>query len=338
MNTTVRTGPISLRLRPRAVVAGTLVAVAVVVAAILAVGTGDVRIAPGEVIRTLFGQGDRATEYVVLKLRLPRTLTAIMVGAALGVSGAVFQSLARNPLGSPDVVGFTTGAATGAIVQILVIGGGPLLLAGSAVGGGVLTAALVYVLAYRRGVQGYRLVLIGIGVSAMLVSVNSFLITRAEVTEAQRANAWLFGSLNGRSWEHVGMIAAALALVLPVLAAAARNLPLLELGDDAAKGLGVPVERVRLTLMVTAVALCSVATASVGLIEFVALTAPQIARRLTRSPGPGLVASGLTGGLVLLGSDVVAQRLTDGQVPVGVVTAALGGCYLAWLLTRERRG
>ncbi|MEV7013860.1 iron chelate uptake ABC transporter family permease subunit [Streptosporangium sp. NPDC051022] len=321
----------------RPLIAGAGLAAVTALLSVYAIGVGDVPLTPAEVVATLLGRGDAAAEFVVMTLRVPRVVIALLVGAALGVSGAVFQSLSRNPLGSPDVIGFTTGAATGAIVQILVIGGGPALLAGSAVGGGVAAAGLVYLLAYRRGVQGQRMVLIGIGVSAMLYSVNSFLITRAEVTAAQRANAWLFGSLNGRGWEHVGMVAVALAVLLPPVLALGPRMSLLEMGDDVAGGLGVPAERTRLTLMLAAVGLCATATAAVGPLEFVALTAPQLARRLTRTTGSGLVTSALMGGALLLAADVAAQRVPgSGQVPVGVMTAAIGGCYLAYLLSRRR--
>ncbi len=307
---------------------------------VVSVGTGEISIPPDEVVATLFGGGDRATSFVIETLRLPRALTGALIGIALGASGAIFQSITRNPLGSPDIVGFIQGAAAFAVLQIVVFGGGTFATAASAVVGGVGTAALVYALAARGGVSGYRLVLIGIGVSFMLIAVTDYLLTRSTLEQAQSAQIWLTGSLNGRGWEHVRPIAVALAVLLPVTALLIRPLRMLELGDDTARALGVAVERSRLALVFIAVGLCAVATASAGPIVFVALAAPQIARRLTHATGPGVACAALMGGVLLLGADVASQRLFgDLQLPVGVMTGVCGGVYLTWLLTREwKRG
>jgi iron complex transport system permease protein len=306
---------------------------------VLSVGTGELSIQPGEVIETLLGGGDRGTRFIVETLRLPRALTGILVGASLGAAGAIFQSLTRNPLGSPDVVGFVQGASAGAVLEIVVLGGGEVAIAAGAVVGGVATAVLVYVLALRGGgVQGYRLVLIGLGIAAMLVAVTDYLLTRSTLEQAQAANVWLTGSLNGRGWEHVRPVAVALAILLPATALLARRLRMLELGDDLARALGVPIESSRLALMFVAVALAAVATASAGPVVFVALAAPQIARRLTRASGPGVACAALTGAALLLGADYLSQRaFGPTQLPVGVVTGVGGGLYLIWLLHREWR-
>ena len=319
-------------------VAGALTA-ALLALFVLSVGTGELSIPPGDVIATLMGGGDRSTRFIIETLRLPRALTGILVGASLGAAGAIFQSIARNPLGSPDVVGFVQGASAGAVLEIVVFGGGELAVAAGAVVGGVATAVLVYVLALRGGgVQGYRLVLIGIGIAAMLVAVTDYLLTRSTLEQAQAANVWLTGSLNGRGWEHVRPVAAALAILLPATALLARRLRMLELGDDLARALGVPVESSRLALIFVAVALAAVATASAGPVVFVALAAPQIARRLTRASGPGVACAALTGAALLLGADFASQRaFGPTQLPVGVVTGVGGGLYLIWLLRREWR-
>ncbi|WP_020574999.1 FecCD family ABC transporter permease [Actinopolymorpha alba] len=333
-----RGGRLSFLVDMRALVVCVALAAAALAVGLVGIATGDFPVSVPDVFRTLVGEGTKATDFIVLTLRLPRVLTALLVGAALGVGGAVFQSLSRNPLGSPDIVGFTTGAASGAVVALLVFHAGALVVSGAAIGAGMLTALLVYVLAFRRGVQGYRLVLIGIGISAVLSSVNSYLITRADVTDAQGAAIWLIGSLNGRGWEHVRPVAAALILLLPVVFLLGPRLRLLEMGDDAAKALGVSAERSRLALVVAAVAVTAVATASAGPVGFVALAAPQLARRLTRQPGVGLVTSALMGAFLLVTSDLAAQRLfAPTQLPVGVMTGAVGGVYLAWLLAREWR-
>lgn len=324
--------------RPRTLLVCLGLLVAVVGVSLVTIGTGEYPMSVPDVVRTLLGGGDQSMHFVVMTLRLPRVLVACFVGAALGVSGGIFQSLTRNPLGSPDIIGFTSGAATGALVAIIGFGGGSARIALAALVGGIVTAAAVYLLAYRKGVQGYRLVLVGIGISAVLTSINSYLLTRADLTTAQNAAIWLVGSLNGRGWEHVRPVGLALLVLLPLAFALGRRLLMLEMGDDVCKALGIPVERSRLALVLVAVALCAVAVASAGPIAFVALAAPQVARRLTRAPGPGLAAAALMGALVLTASDLGAQRLlAPTQLPVGVMTGLVGGCYLAWLLSREWR-
>jgi iron-siderophore transport system permease protein len=327
---------LAMRTPPRVslVCAGLVLATAAV--AIAAIGTGDYPLSPGDVVATLVGRGDPASAFVIETLRAPRVLTALLVGAAFGIAGAIFQSVSRNPLGSPDVVGFTTGSATGALLVILVLGETSLRVGAGAVAGGVLAATAVYLLSLRGGVHGHRLVLVGIGVAAMLESVNGYLITRATQEDAFAAAHWLVGSVNGRGWEHVWPLAAALALAAPALLALARPLAALEMGDDTARALGIRVERSRAAAIFTAVGLTAVATASAGPVAFVALAAPQVARRLTRSATPGLLAAGLMGALMLVAGDLAAQRGLDADLPVGIVTGALGGVYLGWLLFSGR--
>ncbi len=323
---------VALRVQRRPLIVAALLAAACAALGVAGMALGDFPLSVGEVLRTLAGEGEPGSEFIVTTLRLPRVLTAILVGAAFGVSGAIFQSIARNPLGSPDVIGFTTGSATGALLVIIAVGAGSAQLAAGAVAGGLVAAVAVYLLAYRGGVQGYRLVLVGIGVSAMLLSVNAYLITRASRQDAYVAAHWLVGSLNGRGWEHVYPVAAALAVLLPVALLLSRRLAMLELGDDAAKALGVPVERTRLAMVLLAVALVAVGTASTGPVAVVALAAPQFARRLSNAAVPGLAGAALTGALIMLASDLAAQHLLGVALPVGVATGIVGGLYLAWLL------
>jgi iron complex transport system permease protein len=327
---------VSVRIPRRATAVCACLLVATFAVAVVGLATGDYPLPLSDVLASLVGQGDPASSFIVETLRAPRVLTGLLVGAAFGIAGAIFQSVSRNPLGSPDIVGFTTGSATGALIVILALGesSGPVGL--GAVAGGVIAAAAVYLLSVRNGVQGTRLVLVGIGIAAMLESVNAYLITRATREDAFAAAHWLVGSLNGRGWEHVWPVAAVLVLAVPVALALARPLALLEMGDDAALALGVPVERSRAAVIFLAVALTAVATASAGPVAFVALAAPQLARRLTRSAAPGLLAAGLMGALLLAASDLAAQRLLDADLPVGVLTGALGGIYLGWLLFTGR--
>ncbi|GLZ10965.1 ABC transporter permease [Actinomadura sp. NBRC 104425] len=338
----VRTGAaggLSLRFRIRALVVAAACLLAALAVAVLAIGSGDYPMAPGEVVRTLLGGGDPAQTFIVRELRLPRAAAALAVGAALGLAGAIFQSLVRNPLGSPDILGFTQGASAGVLVMIAVAGGSSVAVATGAVVGGVATGAAIYLLAGRHGAHGQRLVLVGIGVAAMLTGVNGYLLTRAQITEAARAVLWLTGSLDGRDWSDTAPLLVALAVLVPVvLVGCGRQMRMLELGDDAAHGLGVPVHRVRALLLAAAVLLAAFAAAAAGPVSFVALTAPQLARRLTRTPGPNLLPSLCMGAALLAAADFAGQRTFPGhQLPVGVVTGLLGGGYLVWLLVTERR-
>jgi iron complex transport system permease protein len=324
---------LAFRVHPRSVLVCAALLAATSLAAVVSIGTGDFPLPADEVVAVLIGQGDPASEFIVETLRMPRVLTAILVGGAFGIAGAIFQSISRNPLGSPDMIGFTMGSVTGAVIVILVIDGTTGQIALGAIAGGLVTAVVIYLLALRGGVQGYRLVLVGIGISAVLQAINAYLVARATREDAYEAAHWMIGSVNGRGWEHVWPVAAALAVLVPAALVLSRPLALLEMGDDAARALGVRAERSRLTLAFVAVGLTAVATASTGPIAFVALAAPQIARRLTHSAAPGLVAAALMGALLLVVSDLAAQRLLSIDLPVGVMTGALGGVYLCWLLS-----
>jgi iron complex transport system permease protein len=265
---------------------------------------------------------------------------ALLVGAALGASGATFQSLTRNPLGSPDFIGLTTGAASGALLAILVFDARGLPVAAGAILGCLITSAGVYLLAFRRGTQPIRLVLMGIGVSALLESFNSYLILKARLSDALAAQRWLIGSVGGRGWTDVLLVAAPLVVALPLVLYLTRQLAMLNLGDETAVLHGVPVERSRASLALGAVVLAAASTAAAGPVAFVALAAPHLANRLTRAPGAGVLPSAAMGALLVGVSDWLAQRvLPEQDVPVGVVTAAFGGAYLTWLLVHEwRRG
>ncbi|MEU8252027.1 iron chelate uptake ABC transporter family permease subunit [Nonomuraea sp. NPDC048916] len=332
----VRLGPWSLRLAPRALLVSLVLVLAGFVVAVLAISTGEFTVPVPDVPAALFGDGPPVAELIVNKLRAPRVLTGLLVGAAFGLSGAIFQSLTRNPLGSPDFIGFTAGASTGGILAV-VAGGSALQIAGGSLAGCVLTAALVYALAFRRGVQGYRLVLVGIGVNALLISANSYLLTRANINDAATAAAWLTGSLGGRDWDYVLPLTVALAVLLPACAYVSRPLRMIEMGDDSARSMGIGVEAVRAVAITAGVLLCGVATAAAGPVVFVALAAPQLARRLTRSPGVTMASSALVGAVLLTAADLAAQRVfAPVQLPVGVLTAAIGGTYLALLLRKDR--
>ncbi len=330
---------LALRWRPRAVVVGAVVAVVVLGLGVLAMTRGSSSLTPADVVTVLLGEGDTRATKIVLGIRLPRAVTGVLVGAALGVAGAVFQSISRNVLGSPDIIGFTTGAATGAIVQIVVFEGGPVAVGASAVVSGLACAVVVYLLALKGSRSGgYRLILVGVGVGAILSALNGLLLTRAGLDQAVEAQVWLAGSLAGSSWKQATPLAVAVAVLLPLVAWLGRRLAYLELGDDSATQLGVRVERTRLALMLLGVGLTGVAIATAGPISFVALAAPQLARHLMRASAPPVVGSALLGAALLVGADLASQHLPLGiAMPVGLMTGLLGGVYLAWLLTRTKK-
>ena len=314
-----------------------LLAVAAVVFALIALGTGDFPLSIPEVVQAMFATDGGFATTIVLEWRLPRVLAALAFGAAMGVAGAIFQSLTRNPLGSPDIIGFSTGSYTGALIVITLVGDAYLSTAVGALLGGLATAFVVYLLAYRRGVQGFRLIIVGIAVTAMLHGLNTWMLLKAETEVAMTASIWGAGSLGLIGWQQAVPAFVALAVLVPFVIILSGPMRQLEIGDDAAKAHGVRVEPARLALLVVGVALTAVVTASTGPIAFVALAAPQIAHRLTRSAGLPLVGSALTGAVLLLVADFVAQHLLPNAVPVGLVTIVSGGIYLIALLIHEAR-
>ncbi|MGW5739502.1 MULTISPECIES: FecCD family ABC transporter permease [Streptomyces] len=331
-------GGLSFRLDVRtAVVVGVLI-LAALAASVLLIGTGDFPIPAADVIRTLLGDGDAGQEFIINDLRLPRVIVGLLVGAALGLGGAIFQSISRNPLGSPDILGLGQGSTAGALIMIVLFQGTAVQVAGGALVGGLVTGFAIYVLAWKRGVHGFRFVLVGIGVSAFVTAINGYLLTKADLVDAARAVVWMTGSLNGRDWDQVWPLLVLCAVLVPLVMTYARPLRMLEMGDDVGYALGVPVERTRIVLMASAVLLTAAATAAAGPVSFVALTAPQLARRLTRSPGPNLMPAMFMGATLLVVADWASQRAFGAdQLPVGVVTGVLGGLYLLWLLVIERK-
>ncbi|MFI6295023.1 FecCD family ABC transporter permease [Nonomuraea sp. NPDC050790] len=340
-NLTVRlpAPPVSWQVRIRLVAVCLCLAVLAFLAFCLGVGLGDIPLGLGEVVGALFGQGEQGRLFVVWQLRLPRALVGLMAGAAFGLSGALFQTMTRNPLASPDMIGVTQGAGVAVVAGIVLgveAGPGAQVLA---VAGAVAAAVLTYLLAWRRGVTGYRVVLVGVGLSWVFTSATEYLMVITEAFQAQAALGWLFGNLNGRTWNQVTPLALALAVLGPLTLLLGRTSRALQLGEDVAVVLGTPVQRARLALLATGVGLVAFGTAAAGPVAFVALAAPQIARRLAGTAWPPPLASALTGAFLVLAADLVARRLIpDLELPVGVVTGVLGAPLLLWLLARARRG
>ncbi|WP_225775496.1 iron-enterobactin ABC transporter permease [Pseudomonas sp. Marseille-Q5115] len=305
---------------------------------VYSLGKGTLPLSPEQLLNALLGQGPKGTRMIVMEWRLPRVVVALCLGAALGVSGAIFQSLLRNPLGSPDILGFNLGAYTGVLVWVVMFEGGMLASTGAALAGGLVTALLVYQLAWTSSMSALRLIVIGLGMRAFLLAVNNWLVTNTTLDTAVSAGLWNAGSLNGVTWAKA---LPALLIIAGALAAAlllSRRMRLLEMGDDTACALGVPVERSRLWLMLAGIVLTAATTAVAGPIAFVALAAPQIARRLGSGQALTLSMAALCGAFLLLSADVAAQHLLSPyQVPVGLITVSVGGLYLIALLIREAR-
>ena len=310
---------------------------------------GDFPIPVADVVQTLLGGGDAGQRFIVMELRLPQTTVAVAVGAALGLAGALTQTLARNPLASPDILGVTEGAAFGAVMVIVASGasgyGGGLIsgrlqelgLPLAAFAGAILTATLLYAFSWRRGLDVQRLVLAGIGLGAALSAGTSYLLVNARIQDAASAQLWLSGSLTARGWEHVRPVLLALAVLGPGALLLVRSLNAMLLGDDAARGLGVRLQLIQLGVLVTAVGLASVSVAAVGPLEFVAFVVPQIALRLTGGSRPPVLASMVAGAILVVGADLVTRAVLPFPLPAGIVTAAIGAPYLIWLLVRTNR-
>ncbi|GCE77186.1 FecCD family ABC transporter permease [Cellulomonas biazotea] len=338
---TLRLGPegrgVVLLWRPRPVVVCVVVLAVAVVAGVVTITAGRLGIPLAELPDVLAGNGSRIQEWALFTTRLPRLAVAALAGAAFAVSGALFQSVTRNPLGSPDVIGLGAGAAAGAAAAGLVWPGTMPVPAGAVVG--AVVAVVAVWLGTGRGFSApHRMVVAGIAVGAMAISFVQLALAKAAREEAQEVAIWINGSLVARTWSDAALIGVAVLLLLPAALALTRPLQLVEMGDEAATAVGVRPGRVRTVAVVVGVLATAAAVAVCGPIAFVALTAPQIARRLTRSTGPGVVAAACTGAAVLVVADLLAQHAIPGQqFPVGVVTAALGGVYLAFLLVREWR-
>ncbi|BDA64246.1 FecCD family ABC transporter permease [Actinomyces capricornis] len=315
-----------------------LLALAVVVLWWTSLIIGETWYSPGEILAVMRGESVPGASYAVGRRRLPHAIIAALVGIAFGMSGTTSQTMLRNPLASPDIIGITSGASASAVFAILVLNwSGPRVTA-LAIACGLGTAALIYVLSGSGGSQGGRLILIGIGVSAMLTSVIGYLQQRASIYDVADAMRWLSGSLASTSWDQVPLLTGAVAACGAILLALGRDLGPLTLGEEAATGLGVAVVRTRLLLIVTMVALASFATATTGPIAFVSFLAGPIAARLVgRTSRTLLIPAALTGALIVLGGDLVAQHLLPTRLPVGVVTGIVGAPYLIIQLLRINR-
>lgn len=352
---TLGRGHISVLIRPRTVRCAVILIGIVLALALLATAFGTRWLPINDIVAGLAGRGERAVNLTVREFRLPRVVVALLVGMALGTSGAITQSLTRNPLGSPDVLGVVNGASAGAVAVMLAAGGSTVGAGGAAaalsrvgvplgaIAGALLSAAMVLGIASRRfGAlpATHRVVLVGVICNAVFLGLVQWGLTVGDVDQAAKAAVFLAGSLHGRGWEHVFGVGLAVAVLLPLAMLLKRPLDALQLGDDTAIMLGMRVSRVRLGLFVVAFALAGTAVAAAGAVSFVALLAPQLARRIAPRAGTPLLASALIGAALLLAADLIARHLVPGaELPAGAVTALVGAPALLFLLLRmgERR-
>ncbi|MFE4218292.1 FecCD family ABC transporter permease [Streptomyces sp. NPDC056844] len=312
-------------------------AVLVVAAFAVTLMAGQTFYPPRDVVRVILGEQVPGASFTVGRLRLPRAVLAVTAGFSFGMAGVTFQTMLRNPLASPDVIGISSGASAAAAIAIVTLSLGETQVSVLAIVAALVVALLVYTLAFRDGVVGTRLILIGIGISAMLDSITSYVLSRAAEWDLQEATRWLTGSLNGVGWDQTVPAVIALAVLTPVLLSQGRNLSALRLGDDTASALGVRVERTRITVIVAAVGLIAFATAAAGPIAFVAFLSGPIAARIVGAGGSLLVPAGLVGSLLVLVADFAGQFAFDTRYPVGVVTGVLGAPYLVYLIVRTHR-
>ena len=307
-------------------------------AMLVGVSVGRASVSLPELLDLLTGRADQVTRFVLVELRLPRLLTAVVTGACLGLSGALLQTIVRNPLASPDIVGITHSASAAGVLGTVYLGLSGLALAGFVSLGALAAATAIYLLAWRQGVVGYRLLLIGIGVAALSTSVTSWVLTQSDIRDARVALTWITGSLARADWPTLNPLLGCFAVLVVLLVLLGGRLRSLELGDDSATSLGVPAERSRLWLLLVSVALAASAVAVTGPVAFVALVSAPIARRTVRSGRLALVPAALIGALLMLASDLLAQfTIPDVVLPVGVVTGIVGAPYLLWLLMRTNR-
>ena len=332
---TIRNSRTRRALRRRSVV-GLLVGI-IVVGFIVTLMVGQTFYPPADVIGVIFGQDVPGATFTVGRLRLPRASLAILAGLCFGLGGVTFQTMLRNPLASPDIIGISSGSSAAAAFAIVTLSLGDTAVTVLAITAGLAVSLLVYVLSFKGGVAGTRLILIGIGIAAMLDSITAYSLTQAAEWDLQNAMRWLTGSLNGTSWNQALPVFIALIVLAPVLVGQSRNLAMTQLGDDTASALGVRVERSRLIVIVTAVGLIAFATAAAGPIAFVAFLSGPIASRIVGPGGSLLVPSALVGALLVLVADFCGQYAFGTRFPVGVVTGVLGAPYLIYLIIRTNR-
>ena len=291
------------------------------------------------VIRVIEGEQIQGATFTIATLRLPRMLCGLLVGLAFGMAGYTFQTMLRNPLASPDIIGISSGSSVAAVFCILVLHMSGSSVSIAAVISGIIVATLVYVLSKGSGFSGSRLILIGIGIQAMTNALVSFLLVKASQYDASNALRWLSGSLNGMRIEDVPILFIVVVIFGVIILCLTKQLQILELGDEFATTLGIKINLVRIVLILSSVFLIAFATAVTGPIAFVAFLSGPIASRLVGLGASSVLSSGLVGALLVLGADMIGQFVFSTRFPVGVITGILGAPYMLFLLIFiNRRG
>ena len=330
----VRIGGAAFRVNPRTLRLTMIAGASLAALLVWALTLGSFPLSLGEVYGGVIGSGTEDALFIVRELRLPRALTAVIVGGMLAMSGAIFQGPVRNPLVSPDIIGINSGAAVAAVFWIVT--GLPLAhLPLVAFVGALAAGGAVYLLSWRGRMSPSRLVLVGIGINAALTAGTTFLIVRAEINDASRAVLWLTGSVYSADWSDVIVLSVATAILAPIALGLTWQLRLLQAGDITARSVGAPLERTRLALIVVACGLSSLTVAVAGPIGFVALMTPHLARMMAGPISGGvLILAGVLGAILTVGADMTGQHALPVNLPVGVLTAAVGAPYFLFLLYR----
>ncbi|MBD0269446.1 MAG: iron ABC transporter permease [Cyanobacteria bacterium Co-bin8] len=331
--------PISFRVDRRVPAVLTALGLVALASLVLNVSQGEYPVPPLEVVKTLLGiPANPDYAFVVQTLRLPRALVALLVGMGLAVAGAILQGITRNPLAAPEIIGINSGASLVAVAIIVLLPGISMVwLPIAAFLGGLGAAIAIYLLAWNQGSSPVRLILIGIGLTAITTALTNLMVTFGEINAVSQALVWLTGSVYGRSWEHLWSLLPWLGVFLPLCLLLARDLDTLNLGDSLAQGLGSRVEWQRSLLLLCTVALAGASVATAGTIGFVGLMAPHLARQLVGPAHVGLIpTAALVGACIVELADLAGRLLfAPIELPCGVVTAVIGAPYFLWLLYRD---
>ena len=305
---------------------------------VLGVSLGSYLLSADQLFAVLTGQEQGFERTVVLEWRLPRALTALGVGACLGLSGALLQTVTRNPLASPDLIGISGGAFTAVLLLVVVLGSEWAVVGPAALTGGLVTAAIVFSLSGGSARHGKsRFLLVGVAVAALLSGVNSWVVMSASLESAMAAAAWGAGSLAASTWQSTGVAIGVLVICGVLCAFTARRIRVHQLGDDLSQALGAAPARLRIELLVISVILVSAATALCGPIGLLPLVATPIARAIVRSGNAPLAGSAAVGAALLAIADLLAQHVVPGSPPAGLVTTVIGGAYLLVLILAGRK-
>lgn len=296
---------------------------------------GAAGLSPVDAALAVFGVGQDMQVFLIQQLRLPRWIAGVLSGFAFGVGGCLLQTLARNRLATPGIIGVDDGASAFAVASIVAV---PTSLAPSmlALWGAAVAGGLVFALSAGAGSRGYRFIVVGIAVGVFFGALTNLMLARTGIDSANQAYPWTVGSLNARPALSVGLLAAGLLVCVPGAKYVARALDQLRLSDAVAMSLGVNIARTRTLVLVLTVVLTGLAVAVAGPVGLIALAAPEAARHLAGNKGVPVLLSGLAGALMMIVADWLGRSLfAPIEIPVGVITAVVGGPYLLWILLRK---